>query len=686
MKKCTETLARYVRNTYFDQLNVLPPAERFVESFRLALAQLEIELDESDELAGNFLFRKPLPPDDRPFSDAADDAVTRTRVPAAFGCNMCVDKAHVCADYGTILQKGLRWYGQRIESACAAQPESAYLRAMQSTITVVRDFLARVGAAAAETEKLVPAARRETWHQIRRAAASVPYEPARTLREALQSIWIIHFLIPLAENAWYSISLGRFDRYLLPYYESFLRDGGTPDEAKRMFRCFYRLLNDYADGACALNVGGESYNALSRLLIECQSEFALPAPILAARITDRTPDSVWDALIDERLFAMGQPTFYGEASCVRALEAKGLSPAAARGFSVNSCMGIGIAGQEFNSMWGCVFMTPAALECALNGGQLLKSSERLTECPVPHDLDSLLKNFEACVCALLDRCATHYEALAAHSEACDPDVFTSILTSDCIEKGCDRISGARYHNVTVECMGMINCADGIYAIDEWVFRRKKYTLQEVLQATASDFDGFDAMRRDLSSCSKYGQNGVADAAAIRVADIMQRSIRRMDHGNVYYLPSLHTLDANVRYGDAWHATFDGRRGGAPFAKNAGPVNEARPAGATSLVLSASKLPQTHFYGGQPIDINFTPDSVRRCKPAIRTLISVYLQRGGLQFQVNALSPELLRDAMAHPERHAGLVVRVGGFSIYFSALSRKSQLEFLQRAEADGII
>ena len=106
--------------------------------------------------------------------------------------------------------------------------------------------------------------------------------------------------------------------------------------------------------------------------------------------------------------------------------------------------------------------------------------------------------------------------------------------------------------------------------------------------------------------------------------------------------------------------------------------------AAPLVLSAAKLPQYQFYGGQPLDINFTPDNVRRCKPAIRTLISVYLQRGGLQFQVNALSPALLRDAMAHPERHAGLVVRVGGFSIYLSALSPQSQLEFVQRVEADG--
>ena len=146
----------------------------------------------------------------------------------------------------------------------------------------------------------------------------VPFYPAESFREAVQSVWIIHFLTPLAENAWYSISLGKFDEYMYPFYKASLERGMTRDEAKKILKNFYELLNSYADGACLLNIGGE-YNELSELLIECQKEFSLPAPILGARINNKTPEHIWQSLIDEKLFSMGQPTFYGESSCIAAL-------------------------------------------------------------------------------------------------------------------------------------------------------------------------------------------------------------------------------------------------------------------------------------------------------------------------------------------------------------------------------
>ena len=150
---------------------------------------------------------------------------------------------------------------------------------------------------------------KEKQEQIKRinsTLATVPFSPARDFREALASIWMIHFLLPIAENAWYSISLGRFDQYAYPYYQASLKNGMTKEDAKKMLREFYGLLNSYADGACCLNVGGEEYNEFSELLIECQKEFSLPGPILAARVTDHTPDRIWEMLVDETLFSMGR--------------------------------------------------------------------------------------------------------------------------------------------------------------------------------------------------------------------------------------------------------------------------------------------------------------------------------------------------------------------------------------------
>ncbi len=133
---------------------------------------------------------------------------------------------------------------------------------------------------------------------------TLPFSPAKSFRDAVQCIWLIHFLVPLAEDSWASISLGRLDQYLYPYYKYSVDRGMTRDEAKRILHHLYKLLNSYADGACLVNLGGD-YNELSELIIECQKEFALPGPILAPRITESTPEHIWNTLIDSELFSRG---------------------------------------------------------------------------------------------------------------------------------------------------------------------------------------------------------------------------------------------------------------------------------------------------------------------------------------------------------------------------------------------
>ena len=513
----------------------------------------------------------------------------------------------------------------------------------------------------------------------------VPFYPAEDFREAVQAVWIIHFLTPLAENAWYSISLGKFDEYMYPYYKQSLENGMTREDAKKILHNLYELLNGYADGACLLNIGS-AYNELSELIIECQKEFVMPAPILGARVDKNTPEKIWNSLIDEKLFSMGQPTFYGEKSCINALLEKGLSPEEVKRFSNNSCMGIGIPGNEFNSMWGCVFSVSAVLETAMNSGKLLKSENMLVpDITSPHNIDELFENFEKCAGYLLKICSAAYEKRAEISEKTLPDPFVSLLTPGCIEKHCDRISGVKYHNVTFECMGMINVSDGIYAIDRLAFRDKKYTISEINTAVRKNFNGFEKLQNDIKKCSKFGENSDADEYAVRVAEILQKLIRGFDHDNLYYSPSLHTLDSNVAYGAAYGAGYDGRYAGEPFAKNAGASNEARQADPTSMILSSSKLPQRKFFGGQPIDVNFGTEMVRNHKKEIRTLIDIYLERGGLQFQVNSVSSKLLREAMENPEKYPNLVVRIGGYSIYFKNISKESQKEFIERFEKEGM-
>lgn len=682
---CDWTIERYVRKNYYDDLNALNPIERFTKKFKIEIEELKLDIRDDDEIIGWFYFDEKCD-ENVIFADEIQDKKTENimNAPEAFKSRTNVDRGHTLIDYESILKNGLVFYENKLDEEIKKYPQNEYLLSMKESLEDVRCLIKRVSDMI--DERLTDCSENEKARltEFKRMIQKVPYYPAKSFREAVQSVWIIHFLTPLAENAWYSISLGKFDKYMYPFYKKSLEREMTRDDAKKIIHNLYELLNSYADGACLLNVGAE-YNEFSKLIIECQKEFAMPAPILGARVDENTSEEIWNLLIDEKLFSMGQPTFYGEKSCINALVEKGLSLKEAEHFSNNSCMGISIPGNEFNSMWGCVFSVSSVLETAMNCGRMLNSEDILVpDMAVPHNIDELFENFEKCAKHLLKICVKSYEQKAEISEKTLPDPFVSLLTPSCIEKHCDRISGAKYHNVTFECMGMVNVGDGICATDKLVFKDKKYTIDEMNKAVKNNFVGFENVRSDILKCSKFGENSDADEYAVRVAQILQKLVRGFDHDNLYYSPSLHTLDSNVGYGAEYGAGYDGRYAGEPFAKNAGASNSARKADPTSMILSSSALPQHQFFGGQPIDVNFSADAVSNHKKEIRALIEVYLNRGGLQFQVNSVSSKLLRKAMENPEKYPNLVVRIGGYSLYFNNISKESQREFIERFEKEG--
>ncbi|MBQ2967249.1 MAG: DUF3029 family protein [Clostridia bacterium] len=676
MSLCDYSIYNYVTNQHYDYLNNLSPVKRASEIFRLETENLSFELTDDDEIFGWFKFNNTNNYENKQFSDSIlnEDVKKIIDAPRLYGSSTNVDKGHTLVDYEYILNNGLSAYQEKIENELKNSPDNEYLSAMNDVLKSTKLFVEKMIFVAEKNENLKNAS------IIKNALLQVPFYPARNFREAIQSIWIIHFLLPLAENAWYSISLGKFDQYVYPYYIKSMSNGMTKKEAQQILYNFYQLLNNYADGACLLNVGAE-YNELSELIIECQKEFSMPGPILGAKISENISENIWNMLIDEKLFSMGQPTFYGVNSCINALEEKGISHDIAKEFSNNSCMGISLAGEEFNSMWGCVFSVSAVLEATVNCGKIVHKDFTVPGISNIKNIDELYAFFEKSTKYLFDICVKSYEAKASFSEKTDPDPFVSILTKGCIEKHCDRVFGAKYHNVTVECMGMINVSDGICAIDKLVFQEKKYTLSELCEAIKNNFNGYENIREDILKCPKFGQNSEADLYAVKIAEILQKVIRSKNHDNIVFCPSLHTLDANVSYGNCWGAGFDGRLSGTPFAKNAGASNSVRKKEPTSLILSASKLPQHTFYGGQPLDINFSTSMVKNNKKEIAELIKVYLFNGGLQMQVNSLNSKMLKDAVKNPQNHENLIVRIGGYSNYFNRFSEKTKQEFIERVE-----
>ncbi len=567
------------------------------------------------------------------------------------------DKCHTTPDYENVLKYGLRGIYDSIPA------DSVYRNAMRKELLAVKAFGTRFDCA-------------------------VPWEPAETLEDALQSLWLTHCLIAFSESAGCSLSFGRFDRYMLPYCE-----GRTDEEIMTLLADFFRLINNpFMDGAQNLNLGGEQgFNRLSRLILKTARKIALPAPILAVRYHESITGEDFRLACCRELACIGQPTFYGEESCRESILMRGV-PASETNedWAANSCMGIILPGREIQSMWGIGLSVPFFLELALNQGKPTEGEEipLPLEVSVPETYASFDELFDT-VIRIADAWITHY--VNAEQDAIRKRMkfmqnpFLSTLYRDCAERGKDMLDdGVRYRTTVVETFGLVNTIDALYTVQELVFHTGRHTLAELAEAVKNQFRGEEKLLQEIKALPKFGQNHEkVNELTKRFSNALADKIIAHNTDHFFYAPSLHTLNLHTRQGGFVSASLDGRLCGEPLAKNSGTAPGIH-ADHTSLLLSALQIPQKRFTGGQPVDLYFpsgTWDSPEQLAN-FRALLRVWFNGGGLQLQINSVDVNTLQDAMEHPENYPDLTVRIGGYSMRFNQLNRAQQEDFIRRFKA----
>lgn len=691
-----------VKNKYFDELKDEKAPMREAVLFRKTVEEIPIFVEENDLIACRYGCESYEEKDKEIkefkkidyFTDKDREILKNLNEKFGMSVENCL--GHICLNYERILNSGINSYIEEVEGelkGCTKGDKKDFLEAMLYSLNSIELYCKRIEAMA---EECFENTQKNIYKKMAETVKRVPMNPANDFYEALTSVWIMHSLIAISDKCWASISLGRFDQYMYPFYKKVSENEEERKRVKEYIKSFFVYLNLYGDAACALNIGGmdkngnDEMNGLSALLIETEKELQLASPLLAARINPKTDDEMIDSLIDYKLFGIGQPTFYGELPCRRAVMERGIPEAEAVKFTVNSCMGLFMTGEEIASMWGCVVNSHTPLEMAVNFGKPI-----FNELPFDIDLDIAkepecedelikfyAKAFSEIMKKITDLNIKNEKNLAANS----PNPLLSALTEGCVKAGKDRAVGARYNTQTVETYALINTGNAICAITELVFRQKKYTLKEMIEGIKNNYAGFEAMQRDIKSCDKYGTGVIkCDRICKRLCEEIAKACKRLNYDNISFLPSLHTLDNNVYYGEILPATFDGRNAGEPVNKNAGPSNENRSADPTGVILSAASLNQYMYSGGQPIDLYFDRALLesKTQRDKIKVLIKTYFELGGLQLQVNCIDVELLKAAYKEPDKYPYLIVRIGGYSRKFTELSKKSQKEFIERFEKE---
>ncbi len=698
MHYCTHS---FIENKYFDELKALSAPMREATVFKHYLEEIPVFIEKNDVFAGRYGYAE-MPVSDKKgdfefvpvLSDAERESLEK--VNKALRTDIHYDIAHTLVDYETVINEGLVYYLKKINAELEKEPENEYLRAMKLSVESTKILTDRFASLALSlAEKAENAAEKIKYTRMYEALNNVPMYPARDFYEAVQSLWLMHTLVPMAEKAWYSISIGRVDQYLYRFYDKAIISGDSKDDIKAILKHLFILLDSYGDGASAMNIGGtdengeDMINELSRLFIEVEKEMCLRAPIFALRVGDKTPLDVIDSVIDFNLFKIGQPTFYSEKFARKAVMSRGISEKEATNFSANSCMGLILPGKEIANMWAMKYNSHLALELAINNGKPMNFElgfELKTPTVEPVSFETVLSQYEKYNRELLSICAELYVKVAREWGVNHPDPFLSAITDGCIDSRADRAANAKYDTVTVETFALVNTCDALQAIFELVFEKKKYTLDNLIEAAKSSYEGFDEIRKDILQCKKFGMN---EPSVNKLFGIMAKGISESceenKRDNFIFLPSLHTIDANIAYGMSLYATLDGRKEGMQVCKNANPSVLLKKFAHTEHIMSALSFDQTRFSGGQPIDLYFEKAwfDTEQSRAKVRELVLTYLRLGGLQLQVNSVDIELLEIANEAPADYPFVIVRKGGYSVRFNEMDRAGRDSIITHAKLE---
>ena len=638
--------------------------------------------------------------------------------------------AHLAVNYEKILAFGLKGYEERVKDLKAkldlTDPDSIdkniFYKAVLIVIEVVHQFAQRYSKLAQElADKEKDSKRKAELLEISRICAKVPYEPATSFYEAVQSVWFIQLILQIESNG-HSLSYGRFDQYMYPYYIKDIQEKViTKDEALELLTCLWiktLTINKVRSQAHTLSsagspmyqnvtIGGQTpdkkdaVNELSFVVLQSVAQTRLTQPNLTVRYHKNINKAFFDDCIEVMKLGFGMPALNNDEIIIPSFINWGVKEEDAYNYSAIGCVETAVPGK-----WGyrCTGMSyinfPRVLLCAMNDGVDLTTGKRFTKgygyFKDMKSYEELLSAWDKAVREMTRYSVIVENAIDKASERDVPDILCSALTDDCIGRGKTiKEGGAVYDFISGLQVGIANMADSLAAIKKLVFEEKKITPIQLWNAILDDYTSEESQRIQemlINDVPKYGNDiDEVDQLVVDVYNVYIDEMKKYPNtrygrgpiGGIRYAGTS-SISANVGQGYGTMATPDGRKAHTPLAEGCSPAHAMDKKGPTAVFKSVSKLPTHEITGGVLLNQKVTPQllSKEENKEKIEMLIKTFFNRlKGYHVQYNVVSKETLLDAQAHPEKHKDLIVRVAGYSAFFNVLSKATQDDIIGRTE-----
>ena len=458
---------------------------------------------------------------------------------------------HVTVKYWEVLETGFEGIMEKAQKeldGCSVGDgnyarKSHFLEAVILSCKAVIDYAGRYAKLAQEmAAQTSDPIRKQELFVIAENCSRVPAKGAQNFYEACQSFWFVQQLLQM-ESSGHSISPGRFDQYMYPYYKKDMEAGTiTREFAQELMDCIWVKLNDLnkcRDAASAegfagyslfqnLIAGGQNKegedvtNDLSVMCIQASMHVHLPAPSLSVRVWNGSPHEFLIKAAELTRTGIGLPAYYNDEVIIPALQNRGLSLEDAREYNIIGCVEPQKAGKTEGWHDAAFFNMCRPLELVFSNGMDkgemvgIPTGDVTQMKTFDEFFDAYKKQMEYCISLLVN---ADNAIDVAHAERC-PLPFLSCMIDDCLKEGKSVQEGGAVYNFTgPQGFGIANMADGLFAIRKLVYEDKKVSMKELKEALAWNYDkGLDAQSAGdmtemiMKAMQKAGRNVDASTA------------------------------------------------------------------------------------------------------------------------------------------------------------------------------
>ncbi|MBQ8741773.1 MAG: hypothetical protein IJZ03_00220 [Clostridia bacterium] len=616
-------------------------------------------------------------------------------VPATYnGTPVCSSISHLTVDFETVLKEGVNSIKIKAEEAYEKYRTTEKEAFSKSCLNCIRAF--------------------ELWHTRYLDAlrdlpeyqanydnlTRVPFEPAKSFYEAVQSLWFTFAFIRLCGN-WPGI--GRIDYLLGDYLKKDLASGKlTQDEAREILSHFFIKGCEWVNGqfigsgdaqhyqnivlAGIDENGKEVTNEVTYLVLDILEELGISDFPTTVRLNKNTDERLLRRVAEVMRYGGGILAVYNEDLITNALVKDGYDELEARNFANDGCWEVQIPGKTF------------FIYSPFDSLQILQQK---TLCGYDASVD--FANFEDLYKQYVSDLHNTVEAIFldkqknfAHSgvQAKDwrwaeqpPCTVVSLFEQGCIEKGLSYLEGGPIYNVNSPHIGgLADTVNSLYAIKKLIYDEKKLTFTQLLNILKSNWEGEEVLRQYvLNRYVYYGNdNDEVDEIAARLLSDFSDVCTSFNGKCGYRFPAgVSTFGRQLEWSTKRLASPHGRRSGEVLAANASPTPNTDKEGATAIIRSYCKADLSKLATGAALDIKLLPSSVEG-EDGLQALIALmrgFVSLGGFFMQPDVVDAALLREAQAHPENYQTLSVRVSGWNARFVTLNKEWQDMVIEQNE-----